>query len=439
MRRQGHDERPAGTHRGQPSTRRAGLSNQFRYVRHSQISAIVMSGLVIQGLNVVSGPLVARMLGPSGRGALTIVMVVATVGAQLGTAALGVAITHAVAGNEGTARDLLRRGLPRWLMWCTVPAVGAAIAVYIAIRSPHDRLLLSVLTAAMTLAACAVNFAIAMLRGELAVNKVVSVPTIKTFLYVVLVSFFFVVHPLHDAAQITGLTLACLLVAVVLGWAGLRKPAGGPPLPSLKPLYAFARASYVSSIGAIDALGLDYILIGVLMPQAALGLYSVAGSVATLPAMALTGVASMLVARIAAAGERSGFQVMRRWVGAAVAIDLVIGVVLMIAVGPAIRILFGHEFIASISCAHILIATWVLLAMRRVLTAAAQAQGRGGTASKIELAAAAAMVAGIPFGVHLNGIDGAASAYFLAACGSLLALILVVRWRPSTDIEGATA
>ena len=68
----------------------------------------------------------------------------------------------------------------------------------------------------------------------------------------------------------------------------------------------------------------------------------------------------------------------RRWLVMTVGLILVVVAAMEVAVAPLIRIAFGDEFEGAITAARWLIVADGFLALRKVLIAILQAQGRGG-------------------------------------------------------------
>lgn len=399
----------------------------------TQISGIVATGLILQVLNILSGPMVARMLGPVGRGEVSLVIVFATIGAQLGTASLTIALSHAVASHEGSARDLLRRWLPIWMLWCAVPSASASLAAYIVIDGLGHAPVLALQAGIITLGACWLNLFTGMLRGELAMEKVNRVRVVQTLLYVGLITLLFVAAPTEATWVVLSAFALALGVAVLCAWLSLRKRTGSGPTVAAREVHLFARRSFVSTVGTLDALGLDFLCIGLVLTKGDLGHYVVAGSVSTLPAMVLTGIADALLPRMAAVRRAASTALMRRWVLAAILIDLAIGIGLQIIIDPAIRILFGEEFVPSIACARVLIVVWMLVALRRVLAAVVQAQGKAGRTSVLELVAGALVVVTVTVGARIDGITGAAWGFFAVALLSCTVLAASINWRVPVD------
>ena len=396
----------------------------------SEVAGIAASGILVQALMVVSGPLVARMLGPDGRGDLFLAMVVAGIGAGVATASLSAAVSHAVAQHGGVARDVLAPHLRTWLLWSALPATTSGVAALLLMQDAPQRGWLALGTALVTLFGCWLNVLNAMLQGEGQIRRFNVQRVIFAAVYVGCVVALFVLYRTDLAAVVLLPFMAAQLVGLRLNWRALGKPTGDPRAAADRAgLYRFARRTFVSRLGTVDSLGLDALVVGILLAPTQLGLYAVAVSVTTVPAMALGGIATALLPRMAASPPAEATAVMRRWLLRALAIDLALLVGLELVIAPAIEIFFGDAFVPAVACARILIVARALFAMRLVLAAAAQAQGKGSRTSTIELAATALMLVGVGVGAGVGGIEGAAYAMLLAAAFSCACLTMLLSWR----------
>lgn len=395
----------------------------------SDFSSIVGVGVAAQLLTVISGPLVARMLGPEGRGAQMLVMVMATMFARFGVASLSRAISHAVAQTNGSARDVLGPSFGLWLAWSMVPAVLAGTATAV-VRPETGFVWVSVLEAGViALLGCWLAILAGMLQGEGAVPRVNLNRLLFASTYVLAVTAIWFVHRTDLAVVILGTNILAQLVVLRVSWSGLRPATGDSSVRAQRSdIHRFARRTLVVSIGVADGL-VDQLLVGLAVSSAALGLYAVASSVTTLPGMVLGGLAATLLPRMAAHSPVPAAAIMRRWLAGALGVSLLIVVGMQVVIAPALRILFGDEFVPAITCARILIVAQAVLAMRLVLSAAVQAQGRGARTSIIELITLGVMLAGVPIGVLLHGIEGAATAVLLAGLIACALLAASMSWR----------
>lgn len=390
---------------------------------------LISGGAVMaQLLTLVSGPLVARMLGADGRGQLALVVVISRMAALLAAGGLPVAVAHAVGSANGPARDVIAERLRRWARWSIAPAVLATV-VAVLVLGPDSSWLVALPTAAIAVSV-QWNLVIGqMLRGEGSVRNVNALSLSGVGLYATGVAVLFIFHPIDEVGFILLLLAGSQLVSTGVGWLLLRRPTRQHSLRAPdSELYGFARRSFISTINPVT-LGVDQLVVGLLLVSADLGLYAAAISMTNLPVVLLSGVAAMLLPRMAARGLAARAGLLRRWFAAAVVIDLVVVIGLEIIIAPAIRILFGAEFVPAIPCARILILAWGVIALRGVLTAAAQAQGRSGTTSVVEAVALVVLVVAGVIGVQTGGINGMAVAFGLSGLTSCVWLARVIDWQ----------
>ena len=395
--------------------------------------SIAITGFGVQLLTVVSGPLVARMLGPDGRGQMVLVTVVAMLCCLAAVGGLPSAIAHTVAVSGHAARDVVGGLLRFWLTAMLLPAAVAAGIMAVVLRDSSRQLEL----VAVSFGICyclSVQFILgAMLQGEGNVRLVNLQRLIGMASYVAVVAILFIVDPTNQSVVLLLIYLASLLGGFAVAWRMLRRPVGDVSLrASRADVHGFARRGFVSGLNALDALGIDQLLVGLVLGQAALGLYAVAVSVTSVPTIVLGGVAAILLPRMAALPSNDALAVMRKWVVAAIALDLLLVGAIEIVVGPALRIFFGDEFVPAIEVARILAIAWAFLALRRVLTAAAQAQGKVTTASIAELGSTVLMIVSVTLGMHLWGIKGVGVGMLLSSLVCCTWLALALTWRPGT-------
>lgn len=412
------------------------LGRRFRV--RTEFARIAGAGLGIQLLTVLSGPLVARMLGPEGRGDMVMITVITLLCSLLGVGGLPAAIAHTVAAAHAPSRDVVRGHLR---LWFALPLLPATVAVVLTVFLLAGNPWLPALTAAaffITLFTCWNLLLAGMLQGEGNVRHVNALRLAGLITYVGTVISIFVIHQVREAAILLFVFAAAQLIGLGVGWRRLERPTNDPLVRSSRSsVHHFARRSFISGVSALDGLGMDHLVVGMLLGQASLGLYAVAVSVTNLPTIVLSGVAAILLPRMAAMSASEGSILLRRWIIAAIALDVVLVLGLEAIIAPAIRLAFGQEFIPATTSARILIVAWALLALRRVLTAAAQAQGKAGRASTVEAVCAGILVGGVIVGGKLYGIEGAALAMGTAGAVSCVLLALIVSWRAPAS-EGAS-
>ncbi|GGO93603.1 hypothetical protein GCM10011584_32690 [Nocardioides phosphati] len=395
----------------------------------SEISRLAGAGLTVQMLTLVSGPLVARMLGASGRGEVTVAMLYSILSSRLVLAGWCVTITRELAQQAWAARTALGPLVGRSGIASAIPALLAGLLTAATLHSSPHMLQVASATAVITLLASVTLVMTAMLQGEGQVRHVNRLRLISVLLYVLGIALIFLVDRQSHAIVVLAVYAGAQTIGLGVAWQALRpREAEGARLAG-RALLRSARRAHLGAIGFLDGMGLDHVVVAVMMSTTSLGLYTVASSSTNLPVMVLQGVSGMLLPRMAARDAEESRRLLFRWTAASTALVACVVIGLEIIIGPAIRILFGTEFVPATPVARLLIVAWALLALRRLFISAAQAQHRAGRSSVVEAASAIALVVGVPVGIATHGIVGAAAAVLAVSALSCAALAATVSWR----------
>ena len=419
------------------------VAARVKWLTTSTIVSIAATGLIFQLLSVISGPLVARLLGPEGRGQLAVLMVVILICTQIGMGALPAAIAHAVATSGAPARDALRVHLRWWFVAATIPSAASVGCAAMLLRGVEN---LPVVAGVLFVATFVSIWGIvrnAMLEGEQNVRYLNASRLLGMAFYVVTILIVLLVRPESGIAVILGIYAATLVVSQLVVQRGLRPATGDQALNVERSrIHGFAVRGFISGIRLLDGLGMDLLLVNFLVGQVAVGLYAVAMSVSIVPVIVLTGLATILLPKMAASPEGS-IRILRRWVLAAIVIDVFLVAAIELGVGPVVRFAFGSEFDGAVPVARLLAVAFGLLALRRVLTAAAQAQGREVHCSVIEVLSTIVFVlTATILGLEYRS-EGVAAGLAIAAGVSCALLSTQVRWRthvsrslaPATEVD----
>jgi len=393
-------------------------------------ASIAAAGFGVQLLTVLSGPLVARMLGPEGRGLMGLLIAIALLCSLVGVGGLPAAIAHAVAVAGAPARDVVRGNLRFWAALLLVPSVVASGIAGVLVRDEPDAWLLAALCGVLCYL-LALNFLFAaMLQGEGNVRRINLQRVVGMASYVAVIAVMFMVWPTDRAGYVVGVYALSLVGGVIMCLAFLRPSTHDPSVIARRAdVHAFARRGWISGLNALDGLGVDQLLVGLVLGQTALGLYAVAVSITSFPSLVLTGVAAVLLPRMAAAGARGSVGVMRSWLAAAAVLNVTMIIGIEIVVAPALRIFFGEDFVPATAVARVLAIAWGFLAMRRLLTAAAQAQGKVAKASLAEAAVTVLFVVSAVVLMHVWDLEGAAAAMLLAGVVFCVWVGSALSWR----------
>lgn len=395
---------------------------------------VVGGGFVVQGLLTVTGIISARLLGVEGRGELALVVALSAMAAQL---TLGGSLPNAVTARLAARGLTARGGVGHLVRPWTVLAVAVALPFGVLFAVLHGEVgdpgvwWLGAAVVALALLNMGYRLVLAGLLGEAAPMPRIALATLLPQTLVTLVmAVMFVAVDRTTPLVLSGVMIGAFTVGMVVSVGLLAaRPVDADERLDGPDLWRLTRATYVGSIGPIDGLALDRTLVGAIMGTVALGLYSAAAALASLPGMMGTGIAAVLLPRIAAvqADPVQERALVRRWVLGATAVLGALTVVLVLSADWIIVLAFGRAFESAVPVAHWLVAASGLLGLRRVLVAVLQGRDRGAVASRIELALTPVLVVAIVLAARADAVEAVGVAMLVTAVASVTALTVALR------------
>jgi O-antigen/teichoic acid export membrane protein len=376
-----------------------------------------VASLAVPAAAVLTGPILARELGPGGRGelaALIAPLVFATLVANFG---IPEALTYTVARRRISGARATRLALLLGA-GCGLLAAGSLIALSpILLRHyPHARGLFAALAAALALQMTVSglrNVASASGRYELPIReRWFSVITRVALICGVAIAGQLTVT---EAAWFTHGTavVATVMLLPILFIVRHRRAAGEEQPTSL--LLRYGAKTWVGTLSGIVILRLDQVLLAPLTGSRQLGYYAVAVAVAEVPATGLQAVRDITFAASADRDEPA-------LVGRAARIVTLVAVpacLLGILLAPwAVPLAFGSAFHPAIAMTQILLVATIPSAMSVVMSAGLLSTGHPELASRSLIAAAVTTVIALLALVPPFGAIGAALASLIAYCVS---------------------
>jgi hypothetical protein len=408
---------------------------------------LAVAGVLTQLLATISGVLAARMVGVEGRGQ---VVMVATLGAMASQLTLGGslpnAITKLLAERGVVARDGLHGMVLRWVPWGLLAGAAAGgymlflewdvpgatkyglalAAVIMGIQGMASRILMGAMLGEGTKP---INIAMTGLLPQAAVVAVVGTAMALGIRW--------------NPVELLTVTIVCIGLVLVARLRVLARPTGRPENRlDRTELSQLARRTHIGSVGPIDGLALDRTLVGTLLGNVQLGLYSVAfalGGLTSIFGLCL-GMVALPRVSVLQAHPRDEAQYVKRWLLFSVALLGLVVVGMQVVLVPVIRLTFGPDFLGATECARWMIVASGFLGLRRVLIAVLQGRGRGGFASIAELALTPVMVAGIVVAAAVDSL--VAVGITMTAVGVVSCLVLgfvVARSAPVTPTTPVSA
>ena len=395
----------------------------------STVIIVVGATLGLQGLTMITGIITARLLGVEGRGVIALVFAVGLMSSQLSFGgSLPVAIAKNLSERGLAARDGLRSIARRRFALLIIPCLvsGGLMLVLQRTDSGGDKYALAIAVVIMTFQNIAYRVLIGCLQGEVGhLGRMAIVALLPQFLFTVLLGTAWIAGWRLTALGALALFFAGSLLGLAIGTIALARPTRRPEdeLDEAE-LLLETRRTYVSSVRPIDSLGLERILVGGLLGNIPLGLYAAALALSSLCSAVGNGFSVIVLPQVAMrhADPLEQRAVIRRWLTVTAVIMVLVVIVLELIAAPAIRIAFGAEFEDAIPVARWLIVADALLGFRKVQIAVLQGQGRGGTASWIELALTPIMIAAVvlvALGATLPAIAMAMASIAAISCSAL--------------------
>ena len=402
----------------------------------SAMVRLAVSNLAIPASAVLTGPILARSLGPAGRGALAAVLTPIALSTYVLNFGVPEALTYVVAKGRATTATADRLALVLGAIIGTLCAGGLiALTPVLLHKYPHQQTLFIVLSLLLPL-----EIAVGMLRYVAQARGRFELMTRERWFSVlsrlVLIAGVALAGTLTvaSAAWFThGTAVLATLLLLPMLWSGESRKADERETPAQLTRFVmrYGLATWVGTVGGVLVMRLDQVLLTPLAGPKELGYYAVAVSVAEVPLLGLLAVRDVV---FSASTDREDPTIVARAARSTIllAVPLCLaGIVLAPVLLPPI---FGAGFGPSVRMAQILFVATLPNGVAMVLSAGLLASGRPALASRAQLAAAAVTVVALFVLVPLLGAIGAAYAsliaYLISALLVSLALVRVSDLKP---------
>jgi O-antigen/teichoic acid export membrane protein len=382
-----------------------------------------------RAIGAVGGLLAARLLGPTGRGQLAVLVVLGTAGATAASAGIHFWIAREVA-RHGRGGHLARIvAVHAVVVVVCVPIVGLLLA-------PAITALTGVGTAAVT--ACvmlaiagALAFVVLAIPHGLRAMGVVGIATVLgAATYACITALLLATETKSVTLVVLGAVAGQVVVGVVAIAYGRRTLREGGIVDEAPPAYrealAFSIPAGAGELVLLAMLRVDVVLVAAFLPVASAGLYAVAIALSEVLWVIPDGIALVVLPTSSAAPSATRS---RRLVMLTISITVVCGAALSVVAEPLITMLFGDAFRGAAAAVPLLAVAAVAGGAWKVVGAEIVAAGR--TAPRLWSAASGlvAMVIVDIAAIPTLKIRGAALG---SALGYGLAVLVLRRWWPWT-------
>jgi len=307
--------------------------------------------ILMIGLGLVTSVMVARILGPEGRGLYAVAVAVGAIGVQFGNLGLHASNTYYVArdrsllpaliGNTVTVSFVLggAGGLLAWIVFSLRPELAPVLGLLLA---------LSLLWIPFGLAYLLLQNLLLGIHEVRAFNKIELANQITAVILIGLV----ILGGAVRVETVFGAGFVGLAAGFSLALWGLKKHAKDFPLPSLslfKDNIGYGIKAYLSAFFAFMVLRIDLLMVKYMLGAEQAGFYSIAVTMADMISMMPVVVGTILFPKLSAMDSISKKWLITKRVTIILSIILMgsCGLAVLIAM-PIIRVLFGTSFLPAV-------------------------------------------------------------------------------------------
>jgi O-antigen/teichoic acid export membrane protein len=401
----------------------------------------IATGIAVQLVLVVTGPLLARMLGPDGRGYLAALILWPLVITQLGNLGIPSALTYSIARNPSASKAVARLGLSFALPQAFLLVAFQALWLLLILHGdPAEVRSAGWLTLALVPAMLAHQYGLALLQGHLKLRLFNGLRLLPWSLYAVGVGTLFVVDE-HAIGPIVGaLVIAFAIAGTTSLLCGLRFSQGsGAATVDRRFLVSFGLRGLLSSISAVDVLRPDQVVLALFLSPSALGLYVVGLSFTNLPYFVAKSIGLITFPWVASRQEEGAA---RRTMWSLLWLTTGIAVVIVAALCATahwlVPFFFGSDFSTAVTVTYIVLPATIFLSARRVLSEGLKGRGYPLAGTLGELLSLAWVAVALAVFVPLWGIYGAAAALASSYTVSLVMLVVLAARRGELESAGRT-
>jgi O-antigen/teichoic acid export membrane protein len=370
-------------------------------------------------VSLITGPLLARSLGPSGRGALAAVAVPVSLGPILLGLGLPAFVTREAARGEPNENLLGTVGLVYLLVGALAAVAAVPVAAYFAQGREPVRVALTIAMLAMPVLLWG-QLLLGLANGRQRWRMVLGARLAPAAVALLGTTALFALGRLH-LAQAAALVLLGTFASIV-PTLGILRGMGRPRVRRrlLRSSLRFGLPAWLWQAGTLTNARLDQLLMVSLTSPSQLGLYAVAASIASVPSVFAGALGPALLPRVAQGEEALIGRVCR----VSLLVAALGGAVLAALCPLVLPLLFGASFAAAVPMALVLIAASVPNAGTQVLTSALLAADRPRIVAVAEGVSVAITVVGLLLLIGPLGGLGAA----LVSAGAYTVTFAILLW-----------
>lgn len=377
----------------------------------------VGASFAIQLLNVGTGVMLARALGPHGRGELVTVLLWPSVLAAFGGLGLVEATTYHVARR--TVRPGALVGTVLVLALCqgiAVVGLGAVVLHFVLHNYNRETARAAYLFLAFAPLSMVALASMSILNGFRRYSAYQMFRVLTVVLIAVPIAGLTARGSLTVGRAVAAYVAANLIVAVAATVSARRACSDALAFErtSARDILSFGIRSHAGSVSSLLNERLDLMLISVFLAPVQLGLYAIAVTVTSVTSLVGASVSPIAAAQIAHLGKTEARATARRLVSFTFWASAALTLPIAVFAAPLINLFFGHAFASVARVAQLLLVAAIFLGTNRTLTAVLNGLGRPLDAAAAEGLALVSTIGLLAMLLPTIGLTGAGIASIVA-------------------------
>jgi O-antigen/teichoic acid export membrane protein len=367
---------------------------------------------------VASGVIVARALGPHGRGLLALLALLPQLVGQVANLGMPLAITRAVASSQASPTAMMRQLRPWVALQLVFACVAHAVLLWLLLlpRASGGFAVVGLISLVLGASSLAQTYGLSLLQGESRFTAFNVLRIAPAVLYVFLIVALAAVGratltPIAIAWIIANVVVAAVTSAVAIGRPSRAGRAPSSEPPPVRSLLGFGVRAMFGATSPIADYRLDQLLVGAVLSPGALGLYVVATAFTNLTRFLGQSIGMVAYPDAAAQSDPSArLRKARAYFGIGAVICAAVTVVLVLAMPWLLPAFFGRKFGGAVMPARLLLIAGLFAAVRRILVDTTRGAGHpmwGTVAELSTLTALPLAVVALQLGMGLTAISAA--------------------------------
>jgi O-antigen/teichoic acid export membrane protein len=396
------------------------------------ILQMVATGFGGQLLLLISGLLVARILGVTGRGYLAGLSIWPMLLASLGNLGIPAACTYYLSQASRQTRQIFGETYRVALVQSVILAGLLAIVFFLWSKGKPVEVETAIYpTLIMIPATLAHQYALAVLQGQQRFAAFTTLCLLPAALYTFSVLLLFILGNACLLLVVITWVSTSVVAAIISTIVALRHEhldwGGAPELR--RQFIAFGLRGHMGAVSPVDSLPIDQAAVALFLSPASLGLYVVGYAFTNLPRLIARCVGVVTYPMVTARqGTPSAWRLIW-WSFGGVTLLNIVCTALLFAVTPLlVPLFFGPEFSPAVPIARILLIGTTFVASRRILVEGLRGLGRPGASTLAEVSMYPWLAIGGPLLMLRHGAQGVAIALTIGY-GLSLAVAIVTSLR----------